>query len=315
MRTLTASVDRLPEAVRNKATSGGAARWLKQLPALLAELERDWDIAVGPPFQHATEAFVAEAFVAGESMAGESMADGRVAVLKVLVPHNRNVVDEITTLGLDRGQGCVEMLRGDRQRGALLLERLGRPMVDLAMPLDRRLDILTSLAARVWRPAPGCGLRTGVDKGHRLIARIAELWESLDRPCTEAAVAQATGCAERRIAAHRAERAVLVHGDVHQWNALESGTGFKLVDPDGLLVEPEYDLGVLMREDPLELMAGDPRDRAARLAAGTGLDADAIWEWGVAERVATGLIATEIDLQPVGRQMLAAADDIARLVP
>ena len=30
------------------------------------------------------------------------------------------------------------------------------------------------------------------------------------------------------------ERAVLVHGDVHQWNALRAGDGFRLVDPDGL---------------------------------------------------------------------------------
>ena len=42
-----------------------------------------------------------------------------------------------------------------------------------------------------------------------------------------------------------------MHGDVHQWNALQAaGGGFKLVDPDGLLAEAEYDLGILMREDP-----------------------------------------------------------------
>lgn len=33
--------------------------------------------------------------------------------------------------------------------------------------------------------------------------------------------------------------AVLVHGDVHQWNALEAKQGFKLVDPDGLLAEAD----------------------------------------------------------------------------
>jgi hypothetical protein len=47
-------------------------------------------------------------------------------------------------------------------------------------------------------------------------------------------------------------------------------------------------LGVLMREDPVELLAGDPRSRARRLARRCGLDATAIWEWGVAERVSTG---------------------------
>ena len=79
-------------------------------------------------------------------------------------------------------------------------------------------------------------------------------------------MAHAVACAERRAAAHDDERAVLVHGDVHQWNALRRGDGLALVDPDGLLAEPEYDLGILMREDPVELMTGDPRDRARWLA-------------------------------------------------
>lgn len=94
----------------------------------------------------------------------------------------------------------------------------------------------------------------------------------------------------------------------------ESGDGFRLADPDGLLAEPEYDLGIMMREDPVELMrAADPRDRARALARRCGgLDPKAVWEWGAAERVATGLVATQIGLQPIGRQMLAAADAIAR---
>jgi streptomycin 6-kinase len=72
---------------------------------------------------------------------------------------------------------------------------------------------------------------------------------------------------------------VLVHGDVHQWNALRAGGGFKLVDPDGLLAEAEYDLGVIMREDPQCLIHGDPRNRSRWLARRCGLDETAIWEW------------------------------------
>ena len=109
------------------------------------------------------------------------------------------------------------------------------------------------------------------------------------------------------------ERSVLVHGDVHQWNALVAGDGYRLVDPDGLVAEAEYDLGIIMREDPVELMDDDPRQRARWLAARTGLDADAIWEWGVVERVCDGLLLAEIELQPVAREMLAAADHIARV--
>ncbi len=77
------------------------------------------------------------------------------------------------------------------------------------------------------------------------------------------------------------------------------------------LAEPEYDLGIIMREDPIELLDGDPHERARWLAARTGLDATAIWEWGVVERVATGLLGVKIDLQPVADEMLAAADAVA----
>jgi streptomycin 6-kinase len=60
-------------------------------------------------------------------------------------------------------------------------------------------------------------------------------------------------------------------------------------------------------------MAGDPWARAVRLAALTGTDATAVWEWGVVERVSTGLLGVKVGLQPVAGHMLEAADRVARL--
>ena len=57
--------------------------------------------------------------------------------------------------------------------------------------------------------------------------------------------------------------------------------------------------------------SGDPWERARRLAARAECDATAIWEWGVVERVSTGLLCTAVDLQPVGRQMQHAADVVS----
>ena len=296
---------RLPPSavVRQKALAAGAGRWLDDLPVLVAGLEQDWSIRVGLPYHDATEAYVARA----------RLGDGTPAVLKLMIPRaTDDAAHEITALRLADGEGCVRLLRADPARGALLLERLGRSLHELALPIAQRHEILCSTAARVWRPAPGCGLPTGADKGRWLHDFITATWEELKHPCSERAVCHALACAERRVAAHDDERAVLVHGDVHEWNALEApGGGFKLVDPDGLLAEAEYDLGVMMREDPVQLMQGDPRERARWLASRTGLDETAIWEWGVVERVSTGLLATRIGLQPVGWQMLAAADHLA----
>jgi streptomycin 6-kinase len=292
----------IPGVVRNKALAVGAASWLEELAALVAALEQDWSITVGRPYPDATEAFVAEAM----------LPDGTAAVIKLVIPHAADAARrEIAVLRRANGEGCPALLRDDQARGAMLLERLGRSLSELALPLEQRLEILCSTAARVWRPASDCELPTGAEKGRRLLDFITTAWEDLDHPCSERAVEYARTCAARRISAHDDERAALVHGDVHQWNALESTNGFKLVDPDGLLAEREYDMGILMREDPLDLLDGDARGRARALARRTGLDAAAIWEWGVIERVSTGLLCTRIDLQPVGREMLAVADRVA----
>ncbi len=297
----------VPDVVREKALAVGADAWLDELPALVARMEREWSISVGNAYRDSTEAFVAEA----------TCADGTSAVLKLLVPRDADAArNEITVLRLVGGEGCAQLLREDVAHGALLLERLGRMLHQLGLPIRERHEILCATSMRLWRSAPDCGLPTGAEKARWLADFIAATWEELDRPCSEGAVEYALECARRREDAHRDERAVLVHGDVHEWNALEAaGGGFKLVDPDGLLAEPEYDLGIIMREDPRALLHGDPHERARWLAARTGLDATAIWEWGVVERVSTGLLGTRVGLQPVAQQMLAAADHVAATAP
>ena len=292
----------ITDVVRRKAQAAGAEAWLDDLPALTAALADEWGITLGTAYEHSTEALVIDV----------TCDDGAPAVLKLIVPRDGNAAaNEITALQLTDGVGCVRLLRADVTRDALLLERLGRPLYALGLPIRTRHEILCATASLVWRPAPDCGLPNGADKGHWLAEFIVKSWNELDRPCSEQAVDYALVCAQRRIDAYRDERAVLVHGDVHEWNALEAGNGFKLVDPDGLLAEREYDMGILMREDPDDLRVGDPRERSRWIAARMDLDEEAIWEWGVAERVSTGLLLTAVGVQPVGREMLAIAERVA----
>jgi streptomycin 6-kinase len=297
----------IPAIVRSKAVASGAHEWLDRLPELVASIEHDWGLKVGRVYPDGTEALVTEA----------QLHDGTDAVLKLMIDragdHARH---EITVLRLANGEGCAQLLRYDEGRGALLLERLGRSLHELHLPIEARHEILCATASRLWRPAPNCGLPTGAWKGRWLIDEIVAMWEQLDRPCSEKAIDYAVRCANNRIAAHDDERSVLVHGDVHEWNVLESmsstaATRYKLVDPDGLLAEPEYDLGIIMREDPVELRTADPQQRARWLAKRCNLDATAIWEWGVVERVSTGLLCSKIGLQPVGQEMLATADFVS----
>jgi streptomycin 6-kinase len=294
----------LPPVVRERALLDGQCAWVEALPALVAEIAAEWEISIGRTLHGGSEACVAEA----------TMVDGTPAILKLLIPrHDSVAISEITALRLANGEGCARLFRADELRFAMLLERLGRPLSELGLSFDEQLEILARTAMAVWRPAAGHEFPTGAEKGRWLIDFILRSWDELDRPCSRRAVDHAIACAERRIASHDDEHAVLVHGDVHEGNALEAGNGtFKLVDPDGLLAEAEYDLGVLLRQLPVELMGDDPQARARRLAALTGLDATAIWEWGCIERLSTAFVCTKLNLQPHGAQMMAAAEFVAK---
>ena len=109
---------------------------------------------------------------------------------------------------------------------------------------------------------------------------------------------------------------MLAHGDPHGSNLLADPVtqGYKFVDPDGLFIEPAYDLGVLMREWSDELLAdGNPlqaaRERCAMLSHLTGVDPEPIWEWGILERVSTGLLAMQVGLEGA-REMLTVAEEL-----
>jgi streptomycin 6-kinase len=288
------------EATRKRAIAAGAGAWLEKLPGLVASLEAEWTITVGRALTGGSEAFVAEAELHG----------GAPAVLKLLMPTGEPN-NEIAVLRLGAGEGCARLLRDDPARGAMLMERLGPALGTLGLPPAQCREVLCTAAMRFWRPAPGGGFMTGAEKARWLAAFVTRTWEELGRPCPERAIEYALACAARREAAHDPARAVLVHGDIHQWNTLRAGDGYKLIDPDGLLAEPEYDLGVIMREDPID--AADPLSGARWLAARTGLDATAIWEWAAVERLSTGLVCTSLGLQPTGRALLEAATHAADL--
>ncbi|MEM8619345.1 MAG: aminoglycoside phosphotransferase family protein [Actinomycetota bacterium] len=295
----------VPDVVAAKAQAHGVDAWIDELPDLVARIAGEWSLTVGEVLDGGTEALVVAV----------GRRDDSPAVLKLLVPgRGPAALAEIQALQLDAGRGCAALYSADLEIGALLIEHLGPSMHDLGVPIEQRHVALCAAAQRMWHKVPSQRLTTGAQKGRWLVDFIDDRQQRLDRPCSPRVMAEAFECAARRVAAHDDRRAVLVHGDVHEWNALRvegaaaDDAPWKLIDPDGLFAEPEYDLGVMMREDPVELLDGDPRERAARLAEWTGTDAQAIWEWGVVERVACGLLAVEIGLQPVGDQMLAAAE-------
>lgn len=302
-RTAFVRID-VPNSLRKARTAAGEAGWLDALPGLVSEMASQWSLAIG----RSCDGFGMNALVV-EVMT----ADGTAAVLKLAPPGDAEELGfEATVLRLADGDGCVRLLSADLGRRALLLERLGPSMYDLGVPRRRRHELLLDAVQRLWRPVvdPSVRLQRGAERARWTIKRLGQVWEQSGRACSERVLADAIACAERRAAAHDDTRAVLCHGDLHELNALQDLDGtFRLIDPEGVVAEPEYDLGVLMRNAPGE---DDLHERADWLAAATGCDRTAIWEWGTAERVLSGLWGRVVDHQPHGDKQLADAE---RLCP
>lgn len=298
----------VPEAVRQKAMARGAEgrRWLNHLGGLIREIERAWGVTVGSTLHGGSESYVAAARTSA----------GGDAVVKLEMPPYASFASEVRTLIAADGRGYVRLLEHDEERNAMLQERLGPSLRGFGMPVPTQIEILCATLRRAWGvPAPA-GLPSGAAKARWLSGFIAATWEEVNRPCSRRVIEQALAFAGTREAAFDPGAAVLVHGDAHSANALQdpghAPARFKLVDPDGLLAEPAYDLAIPMREWSRELLDGDAarlgRERCAHLSRLTGVAPRGIWEWGFVERVSTGLLSIQVGADRFGREMLDVAE-------
>jgi streptomycin 6-kinase len=300
----------LPDAVRSKAAELGApgVRWLAELPAVIAELERRWALTVGPPFPGGSTAYVAPA----------RTPTGADAVVKIGFPTPESEA-EIRTLADADGRGYAQLLAADTARHAMLLEALGPSLRRLDLPPERQLELLCDTLLAAWRQ-PSLQASVRPEKAERLARTVRDLWHELDRPCSAAVVDRALDFADRRARAFDPDRCVVLHGDPHPGNTLRTRTarpgnpsGFVFVDPESFVDDPAYDLGVALRDwSPQLLAAPDPvalaRHYCRLLADRSGSTEGAIWEWGYLERVSTGLYITSLGADELGRPFLDTAE-------
>ena len=312
-----AHVIELPEWVRITAENAGPAgrEWVRRLPGLVEELSRAWSLRIGEVLDGGRWSFVARV----------GTGDGGTAVLKIALDRAQ-FARQLATLGAAGGHGYVRLYAADPERGAALLEPLGPMLATAATSVEQILDVTAATLRVAWRVSRPSDARVppGTDKASTLIESIEGDWTALDRPCPERIVTHAVEVARRRVAAFDLDSCVVVHGDPHPGNALAvlaprpgAGSGYVFVDPDGFLCEPTYDLGVVVRAFTDEVLAAaDPvglvRGWCARLAEATGHDPVAIWDWGLVERVSSGLFLMRGGHVEEGRAFLASA---GRLIP
>lgn len=287
----------VPERVRLRAeqSSPETRQWLKDLPGLLAHFEQAWELSIGHPFSGGSSAYVAPV----QTTRGH-------AVLKLDMPSPDRPYDfqhKLDALLRANGRGYVRVFRFDSQHRALLLEPLGLSMQEKRLEPKQAIPVLCKTLQHAWLIPSEAEqtINASEYKAQTLAQLISDLWNTLGRPCSETIVAEALRLARHRMDAFTTERCVIVHGDPHPANALSVPTprvgaesGYVFVDPESFLCEPEYDLGVVLRDWNEQLLAAaDPRALAHEycrlLARESGLDEIALWEWGFIERVSSGL--------------------------
>ena len=275
----------LPEQfVRTVRSTWGelGRQWLDALPALLDDCARRWSLTLVPPFPNLSFNYVAPAL----------MEDGTEAVLKVGVP-SQDLRHEAAVLRVFDGQGCVRLFDADPDRGILLLERLrpGQVLTSLADELhdDQATVIAASVMRALWRPAPpGHDFPTVGDWGEGF-ARLRARFDGGSGPLPAALVVEAEALFADLLASSAPP--VLLHGDLHHDNILSAeGNSWRAIDPKGVVGEPAYEVGALLRNlwpdrhahaNPGRLL----ERRAHRLAEELVLDLARVRGWAVAQAV------------------------------
>lgn len=270
----------LPEAFRRQVATTFApagAGWLDDLPALLRWSAERWGLRAGRAFALSYN-YVAEAW----------RADGTPVVLKLGVPR-AELGSEIDTLRLYDGRGACQLLDADEARGALLLERL-RPGDTLATLADdgAATAIAATVMAQLWHAPPPGHRFPSVEGWAAGLAELRPQFAGGSGPFPGWLVDRAAGLFAELLPSQAA--AVVLHGDLHHYNILTATRApWLAVDPQGVVGEPAYEVGALLR-NPLNLPEWpDLRRTLARrvdqLCEALELDRRRVLGWATAQAV------------------------------
>ncbi len=253
--------------------------WLARLPEIVARVTRDWNLTVGRPVANLSFTWVAPA----------ERQDGARAILKVGFP-DAEAWPGVEMLRLCDGRGTVRLLEADRDLGATLLERLepGETLRSVEED-DEAMAIAADVMRRMWRPEPAeHGFRTVADWA-RGLTRLRGRFDGGTGPLPRRLVEQAESLFAELLPSMATP--VVLHGDLHHENILSATREpWLAIDPKGIVGEPAYEPGALLRNPIPEIATRPnlPRQLSRRvdlLAERLDLDGQRIRAWGIAQAV------------------------------
>jgi streptomycin 6-kinase len=252
------------------------AEWLSQLPALLQECAQRWSLTIGAPFS-----------LSYNYVAPAERADGSAVVLKLGYP-GRELLNEIDALRLYNGDGIVQLLDCNRDKGVLLLERLqpGEMLSTLADD-EAATTIGAEVMRKLWRPAPIDHAFPTVADWAKGLEHHRERFAGGVGPLPKRLFEEAEALFQELLAAN--ESPMLLHGDLHHFNILRAQRQpWLAIDPKGLVGDPAYEVGAFLYNPDLSNRSNLNQllqRRVAQLAEQLNFDWARVRGWGVAQAV------------------------------
>ena len=194
---------------------------------------------------------------------------GNGAVLKIAPVEDDEADLEPDGLAAWGGDGAVRLLRHDRSRRALLIERCIPGDDASTVDDDVAIAVALEVGRRLWKPFTGGPFHTAATE----VARWLDAASTSGHPY--AAIAR------ERFRAIGARHDVLVHGDYHHHNLLRHGDRWLAIDPKPLIAEPEFDVVTLLW-NPIDAFPTRERtERRIAAFAAAGLDERRVRDWAV----------------------------------
>lgn len=248
------------------------------LDRVAREVARAWNIRLGSRYAWARYSFAAPA--------------GEDAVLKLTPPEDDEADLEGDALAFWNGRGAVRLLKRDRARRALLIERCV-PGHDASALDDREaMGVALEVGSELWRPAPDGPF---VPAGAFLTRRFRDLAGRTDHRYVPIAAA--------RLASMRPRHEVLVHGDYHHHNLLRHAHRWLAIDPKPLIAEREFDVVTLLWNPFASRPTPESIERRIAQLAGAGLDERRIRDWAVVRGTQLGLPLGPHEDEATARQL------------
>ncbi len=290
-------------------THQNASQIIQNLRKTIHILETEKKIKLIKSLSGGTSAFLAEALT----------KENKQLIVKIPLHELELGVDfknEIAALKMVAGNGYVQLLAYDSDLKVAFLEQLGIPLADCGFSINRQIAIICQTLQQSWIPIKEADqFPNTLGIADWFTTYIHDNWKALNQPFSTELFTKTNEFIAQRKANYSPMNACLVHGDAHNYNILQAKAGasetFKLIDPDGIRAEPAYDLGVLMREWADELILNPKEklmERVAYLAALTGLEKKPIWQWGLIQCVATGLVLLQADQEEEGKKLVTIAE-------